>query len=408
MAELLNVFYRGDYPVFAGQLQEKYLGRDSRGLDLLARRPGLFARALFAWALRVGPEEAFAAFAGVMSHIPARLLYTLNTFAENYFVLDTPRRTVVPGRGFAPVEVPANPGLRQYSLEQRAEIAAAVKSLFLREMSRRYATLPHSGTPVYIAPALFDIPLPVGDRSNAVADFGALMPGQKFKVEGNELRVFLQWGNGLPAQHLDMDLSAAIIYDSRTELCAYFRLNTPGAVHSGDIRHIPDQIGTAEYIEIDCARLRSLGARYVVFTGNGYSTPNLSPNLAFGWMSSAFPMSVDDSTGVAYDPAHVQHLAHLPDSVISQGMAFAILDLRDMFITVIDLPFKGRTVERLSISAVEASLRRLRAKPTVGELLALMAEATGRPRTDSPQPGCEIFDFDFISDPDRAAKLLLP
>ena len=65
---------------------------------------------------------------------------------------------------------------------------------------------------VYIQRELFRIPVPVGERavSNAAASY---MPqGSRIAVIGDNIRLFLHWGEGLPAQHLDMDLSAIITY----------------------------------------------------------------------------------------------------------------------------------------------------------------------------------------------------
>ena len=60
-------------------------------------------------------------------------------------------------------------------------------------------------------------------------------------MKGNAVRLFMQWGKGLPAQHLDMDLSARIALDKKeVRECAYFNLRCPGAKHSGDIQHISE------------------------------------------------------------------------------------------------------------------------------------------------------------------------
>lgn len=56
-----------------------------------------------------------------------------------------------------------------------------------------------------------------------------------------------------------------------------------GAKHSGDIRSIPDKIGTAEYIELDMSELTKAGAKYVACTCNAYSNGTLSPELVVGW-----------------------------------------------------------------------------------------------------------------------------
>lgn len=88
--------------------------------------------------------------------------------------------------------------------------------------------------------------------------------GTHFPVEGDAVRLFLQWGKGLHAQHLDMDLSARIaLPEGGIAECAYYSLATPGAKHSGDIRSIPEMVGTAEYIELSLPELEKAKATYV-------------------------------------------------------------------------------------------------------------------------------------------------
>ena len=136
----------------------------------------------------------------------------------------------------------------------------------------------------------------------------------------------MQWGNGLHAQHLDMDLSAGIALENgKSIFCSYFNLSCPGAKHSGDIRNIPEQVGTAEYIELNLNELEKAGARYVTFSCNAYSCGALSPNLMVGWMNSAYPMTVSDKDGVAYDPSCVQHMVRVDESNLSKGLVFGVL-----------------------------------------------------------------------------------
>ena len=167
----------------------------------------------------------------------------------------------------------------------------------------------------------------VGDRSSTIHDLTCALQGTRFAIEGNAVRLFMQWGKGLPAQNFDMDLSCAIAYDNKVDVCSYYQLTPTGAKHSGDIRRIPDKVGTAEYIELDIDTLRDAGARYVVFTCNAYSAGALVPNLVVGWMNSEYPMTVSDETGVAYDPSTVQHQVRVPEDNLSKGLVFGALDV---------------------------------------------------------------------------------
>ena len=141
------------------------------------------------------------------------------------------------------------------------------------------ATVESENKSMYIDPMLFHIPLAIGDRSETIQDTSCALQGTRFPVEGDKVRLFMQWGKGLPAQHLDMDLSCHITLPSTTEVCSFFNLQAIGAKHSGDIRSIPNKKGTAEYIELDLNELNRVGAEYVAFTCNAYSNGTISPNL---------------------------------------------------------------------------------------------------------------------------------
>ena len=112
----------------------------------------------------------------------------------------------------------------------------AIAKLYEDVMSDRFAAEMNENKNIYIDPQLFDIPLGVGDRSTTIQDTSYALQGTRFRVEGDKVRLFLQWGVGLPAQHLDMDLSAIILHDNKRNICAYHHLVAPGAKHSGDIR----------------------------------------------------------------------------------------------------------------------------------------------------------------------------
>ena len=155
-----------------------------------------------------------------------------------------------------------------YMEDQLKEMVKEVQDLCKEVVAARFANagVGSGSASMYIDPMLFHIPLSIGDRSETVQDTSCALQGTRFPVEGDKVRLFMQWGKGLPAQHLDMDLSCHITLPSTTEVCSYFNLKAIGAKHSGDIRSIPDKKGTAEYIELDLNELDRVGAQYVAFT----------------------------------------------------------------------------------------------------------------------------------------------
>lgn len=378
LAAFMDCFYNKSYPVWAGEVQCALLdGNAEKYTAMLRERPGTFARSLFAAMLHFG-DVATEGFRAIAGKVAPRLLVTLDSYSTDYFFGEGDTRVVVLADGRR-VEVPVNKKLKTLSAVQRAEYARDVKDIALQTLMEHYRSrFGASEHTIHIASELFDIPVPVGDRGNAVQDASAALTGQTFPVSGDAVRLFLQWGEGLDAQHLDMDLSAKILYGNGiTTDCAYYSLSVPGAIHSGDIQYIPDKVGTAEYIELNLPELQASGARYVVFACNAYSTMQLAPNLRVGWMDCSQPMKVDEKTGVAYDPSTVSQMVHITAGDLSRGLVFGVLDVEKRDITWLEIPNDTRFMAQLKASLVEAYLKRLHSKISIGELLETYACARG-------------------------------
>lgn len=413
LRELLDVFYKDEYSVWKGEL-DRCLGITcgcvdyNRAMELLKQRPGTFARSLFAVMLRMGPQVALDAFREVMDKVPSRLILSLGNAAESFFNPSV-TRIARPITGVTKV-IPYNRRLGNYTASQRSQMAQSVADLYKEAMQKRFSQEQFTpGRKIYIDPGLFDIPVSIGDRSSTIQDTSAALQGTRFKVEGDAVRLFMQWGKGLPAQHLDMDLSAAVCYqDGRKEYCGYFNLTLPGAKHSGDIRNIPDQIGTAEYVELNLPELKSSGAKYVMFSCNAYSHGAISPNLMVGWMNSASPMALSDETGVAYDPSTVQHIVRISEGNLSKGLIFGVLDVDKAEITWLEMSFNAQYVAQLNSAAVEALLNRLRNKLSVGQLLSMKAEVQQCVQVSSPEEADKdlCYTYQWALDASSVSQLL--
>ena len=394
LVTLLDVFYNERYSVWQAELNAAYLNMDSeKAFTLLKQRPGVFARSLFACMLWLGADDTLSAFKEIIDQVPTRLLFTLNTYADLYFSKEGKRsvQTIMGTR----VEIPKHPlVVESYNEEQLAEMKAKIEDLCLWTIQHQFAKEENKNHFIYIDPQLYHIPLPIGDRSHNVHDFNATLMGTRFPLEGNEIRLFMQWGKDLPAQHLDMDLSCRIIYQDRTDICYFGQLTTLGCQHSGDIRSIPDKVGTAEYINIDVNTLRQHKAKYVTFVCNAYSCGALSPNLVVGWMDSKYKMKVSERTGVAYDPSAVIHQVRITQP-LQKGLLFGVLDVEAKEIIWMELPFQGQVAQALSISGVNALLEKLNSKFTIGNLLKLKAEAQGLQIENDPTLADEVYDMQW-------------
>jgi hypothetical protein len=406
LAEILDVFYKQDYETWAGKLDKAQKTNDkTETMKLLCARPGMFARCLFATMLRFGKDDTLQAFETILDKLPTRLILSLGNNAELYFDQSSPRlaRPITGGT----VTIAPNPLLSLYSDEELEAMAKAVKELYAKAMRQRFAQQPAEAKTIYIDPRLYDIPVSVGDRATTIQDTACALQGTRFPVEGDSVRLFMQWGKGLKAQHLDMDLSCRIAFQGdMVEECAYFNLTAPGAKHSGDIIHIPDQVGTAEYIELSLPDLEKAGARYVTFTCNAYSEGDLSPNLMVGWMNSAYPMTISDTTGVAYDPSCVQHIVRISEANLSKGLVFGVLDVAAREIYWLEMPFTGQTVKDCNGEAIALLLKRLKEKLSIGQLLDLKLEAQGLKLVENKETADEIYTYEWAMNPADVTALL--
>lgn len=405
LAEILDVFYRGDYTTWQSKVDKAREAHDATQiLKMLQERPGLFARSLFATMARFGKDLTLNAFNQISDQLPSRLLISLGNAADDYFNTDNQRvvRTIT---GVSK-SIDHNIILSLYTDTDRQEMAQAVNKLYQESMLRRFAAQKTESKTIYIDPALYDIPISVGDRSATIQDTSCALMGTRFPVEGDAVRLFLQWGKGLHAQWLDMDLSCRItLPNNESVTCAYYNLTCVGAKHSGDIREIPEMTGTAEYIELSLPELDKAGAKYVTFTCNAYSDGALSPNLVVGWMNSAYPMTVDEKTGVAYDPSCVQHQVRISESNLSKGLVFGVLDVAKREIIWLEMPFTSQTIAGADNNAVEALLRKLQSKLSIGALLETKAKAQNLTLIDTPTAD-ETYTYQWALNPAEVAGVM--
>lgn len=401
---LIDKFYRQDYTVWEGQVSHFRLRYDiDSTLYLLKQRPGLFARSLFANMLWFGPAPVTAAFATIIDKVPARLLFTLQMYADYYFD-KTVTRAVKPLGGVSK-SVPANRLLSMYDDAQLTAMQNAVTELCLLAMTKRFAAAATTAKSIYIARELFKIPLAIGDRSEQIQDLPSALMGTRYKADGTKIILFMQWGQGLAAQHLDMDLSCRIAYDAHVDTCSFGRLQTTGCKHSGDIRSIPHKVGTAEYIEIDIPALEKAEARYVTFTSNAYSQGAITPNLVVGWMDSKHPIKISEKTGVAYDPSCVQQMVRVSNG-LTKGLVFGVLDVAAREIIWLEMAFDGKVVQALDLSNVKAILKKLDSKLSIGQLLMVKAAAQQLQVTDQVTAD-EVYTPEWASNTAAVTRLFI-
>ena len=406
LAEILDVFYKQEYSTWQGRVDKARSENDADNtLALLKERPGLFARCLFATMLRFGSDKVLAAFEEIADKLPARLLLSLGNAAEAYF---DPKevRLARPITGVTH-QIEPNKLLALYGDDEFKAMATDVDGLYKASMARRFAAQETEAKTIFIDPSLYNIPVSVGDRSATIQDASCALMGTHFPVEGDAVRLFLQWGKGLHAQHLDMDLSARVVLpNNEVAECAYYNLTCVGAKHSGDIRSIPEMVGTAEYIELSLPELEAADAKYVAFTCNAYSVGALSPNLVVGWMDSAKPMKISEEKGVAYDPSCVQHMVRISEGDLSKGLVFGVLNVAKREIIWLEMPFTAQTMRGADGASIEALLHKLEAKLSIGQLLDMKVKAQNLTLVENAEDADEAYTYEWALNPAEVTKLL--
>ncbi len=395
LAEILDIFYKQDYRTWQGQIDR--LRRYQRADDvlmMLKQEPGKFAKCLFSTLLRFGCEVTLNAFCEVVEVIPTQRLLLLSDLAPSYFDTNAVR-CVHSITGVSHTLAP-HPLLSRYSTLEREKIVNRIQEVIKQSMSRRFYQTEHFRHKVYIAPQWFDIPISAV-HARIIQDSARVLHGTRFHVTGNKVRFFLQWGQGLHAQHLDIDLSCDIAYpDGHTEVCDFYTHIAVGALHSRPMWSIPEMSGTAEYIELDIAQLVRANAQYITFYCNSFFHKTLSPNLFVGWMQTSYPMNISEKKGATYNMSCVQQRVKVGDeNNLDKGIIFGVLTIASREITWLEIPFNTQKTTECNAIFIESLLRRLRAKISMGELLNLKVASQGLELTSNINEADEAYPISW-------------
>lgn len=368
-------------------------------LDLLARRPGEFARRMD-WFLRTYEdsedlERVLERFAGVASRISSKVL--LELYGHLYGRLRSKRRSVALKRGSKMKTLEVLAPLKE-------ENVVRVQEIILKALSDLFCTLPPLGK-VWIDEQLKSVVLPSSMRNmnQGLLTFtrGTRVP---FRADAGTVRAFVHWydKNG----NEDIDLSAGFIDEGFVQIghVSYTQLKDPnlGSCHSGDIRH--RRGSCAEYIDIDIETARARTARYVtlhVYNFNGRSLESM-PECKFGLMERKHP----DSNEI-FEPRTVSNAVSLTNQ--SSSVLLCAIDLVDKSYLWLDIemdrsmPFIENTFGQTSeiLSAVLDSNRL-----SVYDLLKLHVNARGT-QVETPEEADVRFTWeDFVANYASVAEFM--
>jgi len=361
-------------------------------ITLLQQRPGIFARKILELISKDPTDKKgiVDAFSSVVDDVPARNLTQLLGAVKV-------RGGVVQKRVVFPK------GLVQHAYVLRNELARlnpAVRThlndVVTASLKKRFSSLDALGK-VYIDPALYECPLPVGMRS-ASEGLREVARGTRMPI-GNKgtLRLFVYWKGE------DIDLSATFHDENFNQVytVSYSNLNARhfDAVHSGDIVSAPN--GASEFVDVDIKSvldaaydIRYVAMHVMVFTGPAFKEHDV---CFAGWMTRD-----KTNSNAIYHPKTVEQKIDIRGA--TKNVIPVIFDLKKRKAIWTDISTNGKgfstdgnktpsgnNVEnnKATIEDMVEAFTSLDNKITLGELFEMHGQARGNLVTDRK-------DADFI------------
>jgi len=386
------------------KVEKAIIAKDwKKAAELLSERPGDFLRRLD-HVLRASDSNKalLAAFGKVAGACATPAL--LN--AHHHFLnrkAGEPRAVFPKGQTAKMKVIPASAvPLSAWASKQ----AAAIIEGALKE---RFAKLPAMGK-VYIDPDLANYPIPAAQRS-ASKTLRALPRGSHAPIqgEGDTLRFFIHWKNAGKGWNgrVDLDLSAALLGEDFTLVSqvAYYNLKEFGATHSGDITDAPD--GAAEFIDVDMAKIKKLGARYVAATVTSFTNQPYRelPECFCGWM-----IRNKEKQGEIFEARTVETKSDLCGD--TRFVIPVIIDIEKRKAIWCDLGLKSNTSFPVALEPNKRSLsltcKTIAAlnKPNLHTLLRLHASARGE-IVEIPSQADTVFGEEFAYENDTITNSFL-
>lgn len=329
------------FETFNSQVEKLMLNWDMvKGADLLAKRPGEFARRLDQM-IRYSDDSQpiIEKFTGIADKVSTPvLLQVMKHFKHRNEESDM--RVIFPkGRVGKAVGIPNRLG----KIEEDAckGIIDVVKST----LTKRFSDKASLGK-VYLDKSLEKYIVPFSQRSASKA-LRTLVRGSRVPMPtgGDTIRFFLWWKegelNGKNTGRVDVDLSS-VLYDADwnyKEHISYTNLKSANyrAAHSGDITSAPN--GACEFIDIDIPSVLEYGGRYVVMSIISFTDQPFSsmPECFGGWM-----IRQDVGSGEIFEPKTV--VDKLDVTANTRFCIPVILDLQERELIWTDIALTSRRI----------------------------------------------------------------
>lgn len=359
------------YRTFNSLVEGALLQRDvPAAVQLLQGRPGELARRMdHLLRIAANPQDVISAFNAAAHAVSSPVLLQVLT----HFMYRNKDKTL---RVFFPKGDAGKVQAIPYALpELSPAVCEAVSQACKQHLVDRYRKQPALGK-VYVDEALKDFTVPFSLRSASKA-LKTISRGSRLALPlGNTIRFFIWWRDG--AGRTDIDLSAVGLDNNHSlrEQITYYNLKTLGGCHSGDITSAPD--GASEFIDIDIARFREHGIRYVLMSVNSFTHQPFCdlPECFAGFMVRQFADS-----GEVYEPRTVENRIDITTN--TKVCIPLMIDLEEHTIIWTDLalthaPAVNNIAGGLSTITMLSQAMTSLVKTSLYDLFTLHAEARGR------------------------------
>ncbi len=366
-----------------------------KGVELLATRPGEFARRLD-WMLRTFDSSyVLDMFARVAPNVSSKVLFELYDHFNQRFKQGSPRAVVIKGKRSKMKTLPPLPPLDM-------DLVQKIGNTILKVIRSRIASLSPLGK-VWIDQRLKHVAVPFAMRSinTSVKTYvrGTRIP---FRADAKVIRPFIHWYDENGDQDLDLSVG---LYNSQLQQIGHVSftgLTDMGCCHSGDIRH--RQGPCAEYVDIPLETALNHGVRYATVQVYNYNARPMHTvkECVFGLMEREHATANE-----IFIPKTISNCMALANEGTS--VVVCIIDLLERNCIWVDIEADRMlaTLENTASKTVEVLAALIQGtRMPLYDLLSLHAQSRGTLVDDEANADLALRWEDFVTDYARAASYM--
>lgn len=396
-AKSIKTFESKVEEAFQNALISKNVKDLDKALDLLSKRPGVFARKLD-WMLRTyNAAIVLAAFKKIAMKVSKKVLWEL----YNHFLkrdTSNTRSIMLKGKKSKKRTLPELPPMSKVLINK-------IQNTILECIGEHFSQLDKLGK-VWIDERLKKIPLPSAMRS-ANSSLKTYVRGTRvpFNESAKVVRPYIHWYDQNGNEDLDLSVGFYTQNLKAYKFISFHQLKDHdlNVCHSGDIRH--RRGACAEYVDIDIARAVSKGVRYALIQVHNYNNRpfHTLKDCVFGLMEREFPKENE-----IFVPKTITNAVAVVNE--SSTVCVAVLDLVEREYIWLDLELQSNglaTIEGTS-NMVGQMLRSTLNNSffSVYDLLYLHAESRGS-IVSNEEDANTVFEYDeFVTSYDKVATYM--